>query len=186
MQNSIQRFFLIVVLMAVGVWGLRLLDKSSKPTNSISSHKSKSISSHKSQPTSSHKSKSTSSHKSEMIFDKSGLKYMITKLGTGVQARAGQTVKVHYTGWLLAGYNADGTPKKGKQFDSSRGRGIFSFPLGKRRVIRGWDIGVAMMKVGGRRILVIPPHLGYGASGAGTAIPPNATLIFDVELIGIN
>ena len=112
----------------------------------------------------------------------SGLKFIVLKKGRGPKAKAGQRVSVHYTGWLLAGYNADGTPKKGRKFDSSRDRGQkFSFPLGMRRVIRGWDIGVADMKQGERRLFIIPAQLGYGSRGAGGVIPPNATLLFDVE-----
>ena len=110
----------------------------------------------------------------------SGLQYTDDKVGTGAQPKAGQSVQVHYTGWLDEG------GKKGKKFDSSRDRGEpFSFPLGRGQVIAGWDEGVAGMKVGGRRTLVIPAALGYGARGAGGVIPPNATLIFDVELLGI-
>ena len=106
----------------------------------------------------------------------SGLKYTDVKEGTGAQPRAGQTAVVHYTGWLL-----DGT-----KFDSSKDRGQpFSFPLGQGRVIRGWDEGVATMKVGGVRKLTIPPDLGYGARGAGGVIPPNATLTFEVELLDV-
>lgn len=104
-------------------------------------------------------------------------------VGTGDEAKAGQTVAVHYTGWL---YDPKAADKHGKQFDSSRTRGTpFKFPLGAGRVIKGWDQGVAGMKVGGKRTLVIPASLGYGARGAGGVIPPNATLIFDVELMGI-
>ncbi|MDR3639012.1 MAG: FKBP-type peptidyl-prolyl cis-trans isomerase [Isosphaeraceae bacterium] len=99
------------------------------------------------------------------------------RAGTGPEAKAGDTVTVHYTGTL-----EDGT-----KFDSSRDRNQpFSFPLGRGRVIQGWDFGVAGMKVGGQRKLVIPPEEGYGARGAGSAIPPNATLEFHVELIRIN
>jgi FKBP-type peptidyl-prolyl cis-trans isomerase FkpA len=105
------------------------------------------------------------------------------KTGTGPAIAKGQTAVVHYTGWLYL----EGAPEnKGKKFDSSRDRGQpFSFPLGAGRVIQGWDEGVAGMQVGGQRRLVIPPEKGYGASGAGGVIPPNATLVFDVELMGI-
>jgi len=106
----------------------------------------------------------------------SGLKYWDLKKGTGAVAKAGDAVKVNYTGWLT----------DGKQFDSSIGREPFSFKLGAHMVIPGWDEGVAGMKVGGKRQLQIPPDLGYGARGAGAAIPPNATLVFDVELLGVN
>jgi FKBP-type peptidyl-prolyl cis-trans isomerase len=109
----------------------------------------------------------------------SGLSYTDTKVGTGKTAAAGQDVEVHYTGWLYVG----GT--KGSQFDSSRGRGPFSFPLGAGRVIKGWDEGVAGMKEGGQRTLIIPPQLGYGDRGAGGVIPPNATLLFEVELLKV-
>jgi FKBP-type peptidyl-prolyl cis-trans isomerase FkpA len=106
------------------------------------------------------------------------------KLGTGAEAVAGNNVSVHYTGWL---YDAAALEHKGTKFDSSRDRGTpFQFPLGAGRVIKGWDQGVAGMKVGGQRTLVIPAELGYGARGAGGVIPPNATLLFDVELLGVN
>src|SRR5215472_8183796 len=109
-----------------------------------------------------------------------GLKYTDTKNGDGASARAGNKVAVHYTGWL---YNNDA---KGKKFDSSVDRGEpFEFTLGAHQVIAGWDEGVAGMKVGGKRTLIIPPELGYGARGAGGVIPPNATLMFDVELLGV-
>ena len=102
------------------------------------------------------------------------------KMGTGALAVPGKTVTVHYTGWL------DANGKRGKKFDSSRDHGQpFSFPLGGGQVIAGWDAGVAGMKVGGKRILVIPGSQGYGERGAGDDIPPNATLIFDVELLGV-
>ncbi|MDV2984472.1 UNVERIFIED_CONTAM: FKBP-type peptidyl-prolyl cis-trans isomerase [Methylobacteriaceae bacterium AG10] len=110
----------------------------------------------------------------------SGLSYTDEVVGTGPEPKTGQQVTVHYTGWL-----DEGGGKRGKKFDSSRDRGQpFSFTIGAGQVIRGWDEGVATMKAGGRRILTIPPALGYGARGAGGVIPPNATLIFDVELIG--
>ena len=110
-----------------------------------------------------------------------GLKYTDTAVGTGAAATAGHKVTVHYTGWL---YN---NGEKGKKFDSSLDRGQpFSFGLGAHQVIRGWDEGVAGMKVGGKRTLIIPPELGYGARGAGGVIPPNATLTFDVELLKVD
>jgi FKBP-type peptidyl-prolyl cis-trans isomerase FkpA len=110
----------------------------------------------------------------------SGLKYTDTKLGTGTEATKGHKVSVHYTGWL---YN---NGAKGAKFDSSVDRGEpFSFALGAGQVIRGWDEGVDGMKIGGKRTLIIPPELGYGARGAGGVIPPNATLMFDVELLGV-
>ena len=111
----------------------------------------------------------------------SGLIYTDTELGTGAEAVAGKSVSVHYTGWLQEP-NGD----KGKKFDSSVDRGQpFGFRLGAGMVIKGWDEGVAGMKVGGKRTLTIPSELGYGARGAGGVIPPNATLIFDVELLGV-
>jgi len=104
------------------------------------------------------------------------------KVGTGADATNGKNVTVHYTGWL---YRESAPDKKGTKFDSSVDRNQpFSFVLGAGQVIRGWDQGVAGMKVGGQRTLVIPPSLGYGSTGAGGVIPPNATLVFDVELIG--
>jgi FKBP-type peptidyl-prolyl cis-trans isomerase FkpA len=105
-----------------------------------------------------------------------GLTFTDDQVGTGAEAQAGKTVSVHYTGWLT-----DGT-----KFDSSRDRNQpFSFPLGRGQVIKGWDEGVAGMKVGGKRTLTIPPDLGYGARGAGGVIPPNATLKFEVELLDV-
>ena len=116
----------------------------------------------------------------DMVATDSGLRYEDHKVGEGAAAVSGKTVDVHYTGWLNDG------DKTGKKFDSSVDRGRpFSFPLGARRVIKGWDEGVAGMKVGGKRTLYIPANLGYGARGAGRAIPPNADLIFDVELLGV-
>jgi peptidylprolyl isomerase len=115
-----------------------------------------------------------------MAFTKtpSGLEFEDTTPGTGASPTKGQTCVMHYTGWLWE------NDAKGKKFDSSVDRGSpFSFPLGVGRVIKGWDEGVASMKVGGKRTLRIPPDLGYGARGAGGAIPPNATLLFEVELL---
>lgn len=116
----------------------------------------------------------------EIITTKSGLKYIDHVVGNGNEAVKGMMVEVHYTGWL----NDDG--KKGKKFDSSKDRNQpFSFLLGGGRVIRGWDEGVVGMKVGGTRELIIPPDLGYGSRGASNVIPPNATLIFEVELLSV-
>jgi peptidyl-prolyl cis-trans isomerase A (cyclophilin A) len=106
----------------------------------------------------------------------SGLEYIEIEAGTGAQAQAGKTVSVHYTGKF----------PDGKVFDSSISRGEpISFPLGKGNVIKGWDEGIALMKVGGKAQLIIPPELGYGERGAGGVIPPNATLVFDVELVDV-
>ena len=110
----------------------------------------------------------------------SGLQYEDSKPGEGASPQSGQTCVMHYTGWLVN----DG--KKGSKFDSSVDRGTpFEFRIGKGEVIKGWDEGVASMKIGGKRTLVIPPDLGYGARGAGGVIPPHATLMFDVELLGV-
>ena len=115
------------------------------------------------------------------VMTASGLQYEDIQVGTGAEATAGQYVTVHYTGWLQ---NADGSA--GKKFDSSKDRNDpFQFPLGAGNVIKGWDQGVQGMTVGGVRKLIIPASLGYGARGAGGVIPPNATLIFEVELLGV-
>ena len=110
----------------------------------------------------------------------SGLKIEDTQVGTGASPKTGQTCVMHYTGWLYE------NGQKTKKFDSSVDRNEpFEFPIGAGRVIKGWDEGVATMKVGGKRTLIIPPDLGYGARGAGGVIPPNATLVFEVELLGV-
>jgi peptidylprolyl isomerase len=110
----------------------------------------------------------------------SGLKITDSKVGTGASPKTGQTCVMHYTGWLYE------NGAKGKKFDSSVDRGQpFEFKIGMQQVIAGWDEGVSTMKVGGKRTLIIPPALGYGSRGAGGVIPPNATLIFDVELLGV-
>jgi peptidylprolyl isomerase len=115
-----------------------------------------------------------------MTQSPSGLSFDDTRAGTGAQPQRGQTCVMHYTGWLWVG------GQKGAKFDSSHDRGQpFSFPLGMGRVIQGWDEGVAAMRVGGARTLIIPPELGYGARGAGGVIPPNATLCFEVELLDV-
>jgi len=117
---------------------------------------------------------------SKMTTLPSGLQIIDTVVGSGNQPKPGQTCVMHYTGWLYE------NGAKGKKFDSSLDRGQpFEFQIGAGRVIRGWDEGVATMKVGGKRTLIIPANLGYGARGAGGVIPPNATLMFDVELLGL-
>jgi peptidylprolyl isomerase len=116
----------------------------------------------------------------KMTKTESGLQYRDVKEGTGEKPRTGQTCVVHYTGWLWE------NNEKGKKFDSSKDRGEkLSFPVGEGQVIKGWDEGVATMKVGGKRELLIPPDLGYGRRGAGGVIPPNATLFFEVELFEV-
>ncbi len=119
----------------------------------------------------------------ELVELDNGLKYLLLAAGAGAAIEAGQNAMVHYTGWL---YDESLPEGKGEKFDSSLDRGQpFSFPLGAGRVIKGWDQGVAGMKVGERRMLIIPADLGYGSRGAGGAIPPDADLLFDVELLGI-
>lgn len=131
----------------------------------------------------SHVPTSTAQGLSKLDATQSGLHKIDVKQGNGAEAVAGRTVVVHYTGWLSDTSKPD---SRGAKFDSSRDRNEpFSFVLGAGRVIAGWDEGVAGMKVGGKRTLVIPPQLGYGARGAGSVIPPNATLIFDVELLDV-
>jgi peptidylprolyl isomerase len=117
---------------------------------------------------------------SKVTTTPSGLQFTDSVVGTGAAPTTGQTCVMHYTGWLYE------NGQKGRKFDSSVDRGQpFEFPIGRGRVIKGWDEGVASMKVGGKRTLIIPPDLGYGARGAGGVIPPNATLMFDVELLGL-
>ena len=130
-------------------------------------------------------SKSVESNK-QTSMKESGVSELIKNdvvVGSGEEATVGKAVSVHYTGWL---YDEAAPDHKGKKFDSSRDRGEpFEFRLGAGQVIQGWDQGVAGMKVGGQRTLTIPPDLGYGSRGAGGVIPPNATLVFDVELLGV-
>ena len=116
----------------------------------------------------------------KFVTTPSGLKYQDTVVGTGAVATSGHQISVHYTGWL------DASGDKGQKFDSSLDRGkAFDFQLGAGMVIKGWDEGCAGMKIGGKRTLMIPSALGYGSRGAGGVIPPNANLIFDVELLGV-
>lgn len=123
------------------------------------------------------------SYKEHAAADGPQFQIIDTKVGTGEEADIGKTVNVHYTGWL---YDETAPDKKGKKFDSSFDRKeYFSFMLGAGRVIKGWDQGVNGMKVGGERTLIIPPSMAYGTRGAGNIIPPNTTLIFDVELISL-
>jgi FKBP-type peptidyl-prolyl cis-trans isomerase FkpA len=118
-----------------------------------------------------------------MTTTPSGLAFEDTVAGSGAEAASGQRVRVHYTGWL---HDPTAANQRGRKFDSSKDRGDpFSFHLGAGQVIRGWDEGVQGMKVGGTRVLTIPPELGYGARGAGGVIPPNATLVFEVELLAV-
>jgi peptidylprolyl isomerase len=125
-------------------------------------------------------SQAEQSKSKKMTKTDSGLQYLDIKEGTGESPKTGQTCVVHYTGWLWV------NDAKDKKFDSSVDRGEpFPFPVGRGRVIKGWDEGVASMKVGGKRELLIPPELAYGARGAGGAIPPNATLLFEVELLEV-
>ncbi len=122
------------------------------------------------------KTKLRATPKPKVVRLPDGLSYVDLVVGRGPMPKIGETVRVHYTGTLV----------DGKKFDSSRDRGTpFEFPLGEHQVIAGWDEGVATMRVGGRRKLTIPPALGYGDRGAGGVIPPGATLIFDIELLGI-
>jgi FKBP-type peptidyl-prolyl cis-trans isomerase FkpA len=156
-----RRFALVLTLFAVlGVAsGCGNADKSSTPSATSASNSS-----------------SPAKVNGQPTTTASGLQYWDIVVGTGATAAPGNSVKVHYSGFLTTG----------QKFDSSRDRGEpFSFPLGAGQVIKGWDEGVAGMKVGGQRQLRIPPGLGYGAAGAGGAIPPNATLIFDVELLEV-
>jgi FKBP-type peptidyl-prolyl cis-trans isomerase FkpA len=117
------------------------------------------------------------------VLTASGLAYVDTVAGQGAEAQAGRRVHVHYTGWL---HEPGAAQSRGRKFDSSKDRGQpFSFSLGAGEVIRGWDEGVQGMRVGGTRVLTIPPQLGYGARGAGGVIPPNAVLVFEVDLLAV-
>ncbi|MEO8975260.1 MAG: FKBP-type peptidyl-prolyl cis-trans isomerase [Casimicrobiaceae bacterium] len=127
--------------------------------------------------------KSTPEQSSKLDANIKELKKIDIKQGEGAEAQTGKVVVVHYSGWL---YDATAPEGKGKKFDSSLDRKVpFGFYLGEGKVIKGWDQGVVGMKVGGKRRLIIPPELGYGSRGAGGVIPPDATLIFDVELLEV-
>lgn len=166
MNESMTRLVILVVLCAGLVFGLRAFNSNAGTKAPKAKALAKAISAIQKTP--------------------SGLSYLVYKKGKGSSPVTGKRVTVHYTGWLLKGYDSKGMPIKGRQFDSSRKRGrTFSFNIGVGRVIKGWDLGVGMMKTGGRRLLIIPAKLGYGARGAGRVIPPNATLLFDVELISV-
>ena len=135
------------------------------------------------QTTSTETTKPTTAKEATAMTDITQLQKIDTQVGSGREAEPGFNVSVHYTGWL---YDAAAEGKKGKKFDSSVDRGQpFEFALGAGQVIQGWDEGFAGMKIGGKRTLVIPSEMGYGARGAGGVIPPNATLIFDVELLDV-
>jgi FKBP-type peptidyl-prolyl cis-trans isomerase FkpA len=130
-----------------------------------------------------HAASAASSASAEAVINPTALIMKDVKVGTGAEAVAGKQVSVNYTGWL---YDPSAPDRHGAKFDSSIGRGPFTFPLGEGLVIKGWDQGVAGMRVGGKRTLVIPSNLAYGKRGAGGGlIPPDATLIFDVELLGV-
>ena len=163
--------FLSVVLMVVCVGVLVFTQIGSKQDTAIATQLANTVIQENNTLT-----PSNTMSEAKTVTTPSGLKYVELVEGTGVIPQTGQTIDVHYVGTL-----EDGT-----KFDSSRDRGTpFSFKIGKGQVIKGWDEGLSTMKVGGRRTLTIPPDLGYGARGAGGVIPPNATLIFDVELLGV-
>ena len=124
--------------------------------------------------------------KYKLVTSATTLKYIDWKIGKGRFPKKSELVQVHYVGWILLGYYKDGTPKKGKMFDSSVKRGVpITFAIGEGKVIKGWDEGIGSMRVGGRRTLIIPPKIGYGVRGIGKFIPANSTLIFDVQLLAI-
>jgi peptidylprolyl isomerase len=163
--------FLSVVLMVVCVGVLVFTQVGSKQDTAIATQLANTVIQENNTPIA-----SNTMSEAKTVTTPSGLKYVELVEGTGVIPQAGQTIDVHYVGTL----------ENGTKFDSSRDRGTpFSFKIGKGQVIKGWDEGLSTMKVGGRRTLTIPPDLGYGERGAGGVIPPNATLIFDVELLDV-
>ena len=171
------RFQVTVAVLTVGVMAFATACQSSKAKGSASTG---STASTVAASTASSQSASSKETTGSMVTTASGLEYEDLKIGTGPSPKTGQSVTVNYTGWLFNG------GKQGAMFDSSLnpGRTPFTFVIGEGQVIKGWDEGVATMKVGGRRILIIPPDLGYGATGTGP-IPPNSTLKFDVELLAV-
>jgi FKBP-type peptidyl-prolyl cis-trans isomerase len=174
MRSLISKSLLLILPLALGLAGCKSQSPSTgettPPPREVTSTNNK-----EKNPVEAARTLGTKTDKPVIKTD-SGLQYIDVKEGTGAAAKAGDTVSVHYTGWLV----------EGKKFDSSVDRGQpFSFPLGGGRVIKGWDEGVAGMKVTGIRKLIIPSDLGYGARGAGSAIPPDATLIFEVQLLEV-
>lgn len=124
----------------------------------------------------------TSASTEESSIINNGLQKLDVKTGSGKELQSGNIAVVHYTGWI---YDSFAPRERGTQFDSSVGRGVFSFPVGAGKVIKGWDQGVVGMKVGGKRTLIVPSEMAYGARGAGAMIPPHSTLIFDIELLDV-
>ncbi len=172
MRTFLSLFFALTLLLALGCAGTEKTGEGETETETEAGAMDETMGEGMEKPAEAGITQATG----DTVTTESGLKYVDITVGEGEAPQAGQQCMMHYTGWLT-----DGT-----KFDSSRDRGTpFPFPLGMGRVIKGWDEGVASMKVGGRRMLIIPPELGYGPRGAGGVIPPDATLIFDVELLEI-
>ncbi|HAA57451.1 MAG TPA: peptidylprolyl isomerase [Myxococcales bacterium] len=180
MNESLQRLIIIIAIIAAAAFGLRYWGQTPTSSNNAPS-------SNTSTNSGGDKYSAKVSGKVQVQTTPTGLQYVVHQKGMGPKPTRGQAVTVHYTGWLWKGTQPNGMPIKGKKFDSSRDRGKkgLSFPIGVGRVIRGWDEGVMMMSKGARYTLIIPAKLGYGARGAGRDIPPNAKLVFDVEVLKI-